>query len=61
MTSRTNPETRIEGFWPQGPKLPIVFVNQVSKEDDGQTRSEENVNIGMESKSNLTEAKKAVC
>jgi len=60
VKARTNPETRIQGFWPRGINMPIVFVNNIGEEDVSHRSSKDYVKAGMESKSNTSEAEKAV-
>ena len=60
VKSRTNPETRIQGFWPQGSNKPIVFINNIGEENVRHRGSNENAKAGIESKSNTSEARKAV-
>ena len=65
VKARTNPETRLDEFWP-GPRksrCPILFCNVVGKEGDHKTGSKTTGGrkIGTDSKFNETEAIKVVC
>ena len=64
MLKRTNPETKLDRFWP-GPersRCPILFCHVVGKEDDHKTGSKTTggKKIGVDSKFNETEATKVV-
>ena len=58
---RNNPEGRLKKFWPgpKGEKCPIMFVNVVGEEGQHPTGSKD-ANVGIDSKFNEREAKKAV-
>lgn len=58
VANRTNPETRLEGFWPCGHRIPIMFVDFVGEEDVIPRRNDEEIRVG--SKSNTKEAEKVV-
>ena len=60
MINRTNRETRLDGFWPCGRNVPIMFVDAVSKEDVKTWGSEDEVHVAFGSKSNTQEAEKVV-
>ena len=60
VITRTNPETRIKGFWPKGSEVPIVFVDVAGEEDEYRRSEDQDVKVGTESKSNAEEAKKVV-
>ena len=53
VISRTNPETKLEGFWPCGNRKPIMFVDLVGEEDMKARK-------GEGEKSNTKEAEKVV-
>lgn len=64
MLKRTNPETKLDRFWP-GPErsqCPIAFCHVIGKEDDHKTGSKTTggKKIGVDSKFNETEATKVV-
>ena len=56
---RTNPESKLKGFWPQGEECPIMFVDVVGEEGQDSTGSK-GASIGVDSKFNEEEAKKVV-
>ena len=56
---RTNPESKLKGFWPQGEECPIMFVDVVGEEGQHLTGSK-GASIGVDSKFNEEEAKKVV-
>lgn len=60
VKDRVNPETKLVGFWPQGPNLPIVFCNVVGEEGQSETGRQGQKKVGIDSKFNRTEAKKVV-
>lgn len=50
----------MEGFWPEGPDLPIVFCDVIGEENEAVIGSLGQKRVGIESKHNITEAKKVV-
>ncbi len=60
MINRVEREAHLEGFWPAGPRYPIVFCDIIGEETQEETGTIDGKKVGIESKHNHTEAKKAV-
>lgn len=60
MKSRQEKEACLEGFWPAGSQCPIVFCDVIGEETQEETGTIDGKRVGIESKHNITEAKKAV-
>ena len=60
VKKRTNAETCLQGFWPRGPKFPIIFCDFVGKEGEYKAGSKGEKQIGIDSKFNYEEAEKVV-
>ena len=51
---------RLDGFWPQGRDLPLVFCDVIGEEEENHTGHRGTARVGLESKRNTKEARKIV-
>ena len=53
-------EAHLRNFWPQGERMPLVFVDLVGREGGEHTGQRGKTKVGLESKFNKDEARKIV-